>query len=1820
MRNLWSSLRASRRRAIRDLVWLGLGALVVSIAGFVLDISGRLYFMFVALGAGRGEVGFVLGVLMVASAIFGLRRWRDALDSQRRARNIFDEAAVGMFQSTPEGRFLRVNQSLAQILGYDSPQELIARFDDISKQLYVNPSDRTHFIQTVSARGVIREIQEQVYRKDGTKIWVEVSARMVRDDRGTIAYIEGMVEDVTSRKETEDAYRRLVDQSLQGILIIQDGRLVFANQAAAEIFGQAVEKLMALSVEGVTQLIHADDRKTVRARIEARLNGENVPSRSVSQVTRGDGGVRWVEFAANRIEYRSAPAVLAVVADITERKHAQDAMQETMQRTQMREELGAALARAGSDLTSVVNTLARVIVGTVIQSCTVMLFGADGESLEPVAYYHPNPQIAKTIRAMLLGSQITVRGLLYAQAIEEGQPLLREQIDVADPEHLGVGQFARVLRQFRTYSLLLVPLRAQTKTIGVVVLARHLPEPTFQANDLYLLQELADRAALAIANAQLVEQLHQELGARRVAEAKYRTLVEQIPVITYTASSERIGETLYVSPQVQAILGFTVQEWLATPDLWVTQLHPDDRAAVLKEAQHARAAGMPFRCEYRLLAHDGSVHWIRDEATFVLDDAQNPLYQHGIMFDITPYKLLETKYAQAIKNADVERAELKRELLDIRDNSLQLPVDAPVQLSLSDSLSRALVENTTDLYAAIDAEGIVRFVNPSVQTHFGYTPTDLIGNNFSDYIHADDLGLLSKKLEALQAQERGVEKIPMVRVRAQDGKWHLVDGIALNRIQDPETRAILFVARDVTEEIEQERARESALAAEREERAFAQAVGDAAALLIRAPQVEGVLDGILDVVGRIVPYDTASIFMCEGAVLRLVRSRGFDNYGLAEWIQTVTFSADTHKFRMLVQDRAPIVIADTTEYEGWIVLPETTWIRSNVTAPLRLGQETVGMIGLDSAVPGFYKPEHGARLMAFGDLAAAAMWNARLMDETRQRAGAFQALSEITRDLAIDTETPRLLETIVERAMLLMHCQVSYLYTYDPRMRDLVLVVCRGMDLPAGYRIPMGEGLVGQVALTQRALYNNDYRTYEHRVANIVSQSITAALGVPVIYGGELIGVLGVAERQARWQFDDNALSLLSLFAGHAASVLATSRLLDQTRLRAEQLALLYDVGLTINRVLESRTQMEFLFKIAQRALHAEQMSYFRYDPLSEMVVYELGVGVPAAVASRLEQTPFSVPNGDGLVSWIAKQRLPALVPEVNRDERWHLFGETAFSAVGAPVEHEKELRGVIVAVRSRPESFSALDERLLILFANQVAAAMELTHLFQAQTQRQRELEILREASLAFAAATDREALTTLILQFALRLVVAQNAFLFFYHDDQLEFGGMLWSDNSPMRPEHFKPRREGLTHTVARTGQMIVINDVNSHPIFNNWRWGGAIIGLPLKGAGQVRAVLNVAHRESHHFMPAEVRALELLADQAAVFLENARHIEETQQQLRVAQLLHRAGEASNRNLSFQETLERLADFFMQAVAVEMFSMMRVDIERDELEQLIDRDPLPETRAQPGTKYRLSDYPYLVQAVQEKKTLAVRRDQPDINPHTAETMDSYRWKALLAVPLFAGDVVIGLIELADQNECRDFSADELRLAESLSHQAASVLQNARMLQQAQDRAKQLDLLKRLADGVNEIPAPDELWDFIEREMQAALPADSSFIASYDETEGLVEFHRFRDNGIAFAPFSWRLAPGFIRQVITTGSALRMNEQMEQAAVENLPYDGSSTAMRSVLIVPIRLASRIIGLLSVQSLQPHMYTEQEEQLLEMIASQVALAFDRARRPLLERV
>ena len=131
--------------------------------------------------------------------------------------------------------------------------------------------------------------------------------------------------------------------------------------------------------------------------------------------------------------------------------------------------------------------------------------------------------------------------------------------------------------------------------------------------------------------------------ALRESEAKYRTLVERIPAIIYTAAVDESKTRLYVSPQVESILGFTPEEYLANSELWSELIHSDDRQRILGEAEYFYTTGEPFISEYRTFTRDGRTLWLHDEAVMLRDNTGKFQFIQGVRMDITERKLAEEK-------------------------------------------------------------------------------------------------------------------------------------------------------------------------------------------------------------------------------------------------------------------------------------------------------------------------------------------------------------------------------------------------------------------------------------------------------------------------------------------------------------------------------------------------------------------------------------------------------------------------------------------------------------------------------------------------------------------------------------------------------------------------------------------------------------------------------------------------------------------------------------------------------------------------------------------------------------------------------------------------------------------------------------------------------------------------------------------------------------------------------------------------------------------------------------------------------------------------
>lgn len=183
---------------------VGIAGIAALVATPHLGIKSAILALFSALAGGAVVTAFIVrSALPSIERTLAQHRLR-ASTAEEQYRSIFENAVEGIFQTTPEGRYLKANPMLAQIYGYNTPEELIVSLTDIGSQLYVDDHRRTEFRELLQSTDVVLNFDSQVRRRDGQEIWIRENARALRDTRGQLIGYEGTVLDITARKAAQE--------------------------------------------------------------------------------------------------------------------------------------------------------------------------------------------------------------------------------------------------------------------------------------------------------------------------------------------------------------------------------------------------------------------------------------------------------------------------------------------------------------------------------------------------------------------------------------------------------------------------------------------------------------------------------------------------------------------------------------------------------------------------------------------------------------------------------------------------------------------------------------------------------------------------------------------------------------------------------------------------------------------------------------------------------------------------------------------------------------------------------------------------------------------------------------------------------------------------------------------------------------------------------------------------------------------------------------------------------------------------------------------------------------------------------------------------------------------------------------------------------------------------------------------------------------------------------------------------------------------------------------------------------------------------------
>jgi PAS domain S-box-containing protein len=587
-------------------------------------------------------------------------------ESEARLLTVLEASPIPItLNSLEDGVILYGNSALAELLRV-SPAEIIGqRLADF----YVDPKERSRILAELERLDSIRDQEVYLRRQDGSFVWVSLSTEKTMLD-GQV-YLLSSFYDITERKQAEALQSAIYQISEAANNVISLDELF---HSVHEIIGQVMsarnfyialydsendllsfpyyvdevdgsESIPATKPgRGMTEYVIRTGKpllsdvanfEELAQRDEVELVGSPSPiwvgaplvveGRTIGAIALQDYRDQNVysERELRMLEYVSGQVAKAIertrlYADIQRNNRILSALQEATLPLIKQTELSEVLQEILKQVTELFETTDGYIYLIKPDESEIVLSMGIGPS------------------SRYIGTRLTIGEGLAGKVWERESPVSVDNYDTWSGR-------SRKFDEMKVYASAAVPLTAKSKIMGVLGIGCIIPERQFDMDDIELLTRFAELASIAIENARLYTMVQQELMERtiaeealREAEGKYRELVERLPVVVYTSELGASGAWQYVSPQIESLLGFTPEEWLADPNLWYQQMHPADRDSQANLEEQTYAGGnRTFDSKYRIKARDGREVWVRDTA-YILPPQRNglPIVQ-GVLVDIT---------------------------------------------------------------------------------------------------------------------------------------------------------------------------------------------------------------------------------------------------------------------------------------------------------------------------------------------------------------------------------------------------------------------------------------------------------------------------------------------------------------------------------------------------------------------------------------------------------------------------------------------------------------------------------------------------------------------------------------------------------------------------------------------------------------------------------------------------------------------------------------------------------------------------------------------------------------------------------------------------------------------------------------------------------------------------------------------------------------------------------------------------------------------------------------------------------------------------------
>ncbi len=842
----------------------------------------------------------------------------------------------------------------------------------------------------------------------------------------------------------------------------------------------------------------------------------------------------------------------------------------------------------------------------------------------------------------------------------------------------------------------------------------------------------------------------------------------------------------------------------------------------------------------------------------------------------------------------------------------------------------------------------------------------------------------------------------------------------------------------------------------------------------------------------------------------------------------------------------------------------------------------------------------------------------------------LSALSDTSAGLFERLDLKDLLRTILERAGALMGTQNGFVFFVEPDRNDIQMRVGSGVyDDLVGTRAQAGVGLAGTVWQTGEVMIIEDYQKWEGRLPGSRRDALRAIVAVPLKRGAgkgskddETVGVIGLAYTEEGRNFGKTEVEILQRFAQLASIALDNAQLYENAEIRFQELESLNG----ISRIVAQENKLIPLIEKVGNEMCQIFGTDFAYvallDPVTEKIEF------PYVIDDGKRVSIPSLTLGEGLTSQVISSRQPMRLTNANEAEYTKMGavdsgdGASPESLLTVPMESGDRVIGALSVQRiGRERGFTLDDQRLLTTMAASVSIGIENARLAQATLRQLDELSALSRIGAALNAPTD---LNLRLRQVGLELVnifQVSGVYISLYDAPRNTISTPFFIENGIEDEIPTRQHERGLVSHIINTREALLINE-NMPQRFEELGgvWIGtddtqmrSYLGVPLVAGDQMLGVVALNDLPEKRFTDADTRFLSTIAGAIASAIQNERLAQATQQRLAELAALNKI---STMLTSDQSLTERFGQVGRELHAI--FDVSSVYIALYDAPSNTVRMPFFMGDDQEYTIEPFALGPGFTSHILHTRAPLLINDDMDAQMEAMQAMKAGEGdlnQSYLGVPIHLGDQALGVVGLSAPPKNK-FQESDARLLNTIASAVGSAIQNSRLLEQTQERAREMDAINSLAREITQQRSLDDLFHEVYLQAKSVTAVDGVLISLYDAPTDTLTVPFLMDEGQRYdiTPDALELEREYAEQTRKGESVVINSTPEEVEELEKSPaVAGNGRASRSRLYVPLMAGVRFLGMISLHSYAYNAYSERDVSVLSGLASHIAVALENAR-------